>query len=87
MKAIWKFPFDITDNITIEMPRGAIPLQVAAQNDVACMWACVDTEAPKESRRFKLRGTGHNADTIDPSKHVGTLFLYSGALVFHMFDA
>ena len=55
------------------------------------LWAKVDTDAPQESRRIVLVGTGHpmpgkkDGLTIEP-EHVGSFLMHGGMLVWHVFD-
>jgi hypothetical protein len=86
MNAIWKFPFEITDDFEIFMPKGAQLLSVAMQGDVPCIWAIVDPAAPKEMRKFHLSGTGHELDEqYTKALYVGSFQMKGGALVFHLF--
>lgn len=85
MKAIWKFPFKITDRVEIQMPDGAEFLHVAEQNGQACMWCKVDSDAPTKLRRFELRGTGHRLDGTE-GDFLGTFLMHDGGFVFHLFD-
>lgn len=87
-KTVWKFPFDVTDDISIEMPAGAEVLHVEAQAGQPCIWALVDPAAKKVERRFRLAGTGHPIAIRPRSQfdHVGSFFMAAGALVFHLFD-
>lgn len=87
MNAIWKFPFEITDDFEIEMPEEAKLLTVATQGDVPCLWAMVDPEAPKEMRKFYLAGTGHplHNEYMNDNSYVGSFQMKGGALVFHLF--
>jgi hypothetical protein len=68
------------------MPAGARLLDVQTQLAEPCLWALVDDSAPKVSRRFAVRGTGHDAVGLDSSTYVGTFQLVSGRIVFHLFD-
>lgn len=83
---IWKFPIPVTDDIEIEMPAGAEVLHVAEQAGQVCLWALVRPDAPVERRRFRLAGTGHAVTTDVRRRHVGTVLLHDGALVFHLFE-
>lgn len=60
MKAIWKYPLDITDSQTIEAPEGAEFLSVIEQNGIPTLYALVNPEGPKvEQYKVQIRGTGH----------------------------
>ena len=85
---IWKYPLELTDEQQFRMPVGAKPLSVATQNGQLCLWALVDPSpyAPKETRRFYLRGTGHPMDDAVDAAFIGTVMMHGGTLVFHVFD-
>lgn len=87
MKTIWKFTLK-PDTIThLEMPKEAKILTVQAQNNDVCMWAIVDTDNAIEERKFEIYGTGHNLpEAILHQEYIGTLQLYNGTLVFHLFE-
>lgn len=82
MKAIWKFPLNVTDVQPISVPSGAKPLAVQVQNGVPCLWAMVDPHAKKATIFVRTFRTGHDVQD-DPGEHVGTYQI--GALVFHVF--
>lgn len=99
MKTIWKFPLPI-EACVLEMPRGAIILALQTQWIIAprpyrlekderetfpCLWAIVDTEAPKEKRRFETFGTGHLFPD-NPGKYIGTFQLLDGRFIGHVFE-
>lgn len=82
MKAIWKYPLDVTDKQVIQMPANAKVLSVADQAGVLTIWALVDVDAEKEARKFYVVGTGH------PLDFTGANFLGSvqqGPFVWHVF--
>jgi hypothetical protein len=85
MRTIFKYPLYIADYVSIEMPRGAEILHVAVQGNQPCIWALVDAEADLEVREFNCYGTGHPVSSV-PAKHIGSLILHGGALVFHVFE-
>lgn len=93
MRRVYKYVFQIEDEVQLMMPRGAEVLHVDSQSGVTpCIWARVDPEADLEQRRFRLVGTGHDLpDTVRPDgyprlMHVGSFQLAGGALVFHLFE-
>ena len=83
-RSIWKFP--LQPDASIEIPKGAQLLTVQAQRDEPQLWAMVDPSAPKETRRFKTFGTGHEI-TEDPGAYVATFQMHGGSLVFHVFES
>ena len=88
MKTVWKFPLGVADSQVILLPKGAKILSVAVQMNIPCIWAMVDSsETQKESRTILMRGTGHPANGAENAKFLGTVILYNGQIVFHIFDA
>lgn len=85
-KRVFKYPFDVQDDVSITMPKGARILTVAAQYDRPCVWAEVNPDASPETRQFRLSGTGHALGNDEGLPYVGTFQLYGGMLVFHLFE-
>ena len=81
-RQIWKFELDSDGEI--QMPAGANILTVQTQNDKPMIWAIVDPQAPMETKKFTVLGTGW---FVPPSTgvYIGTFQLQGGALVFHVF--
>lgn len=85
-KSIWKFPLEVTNEQVVPMPAGAKVLTVATQEGQPCVWALVDTAAPKPPRKFRIVVTGHTINfNLDQFNFMGTFQLHGGALVFHVF--
>ena len=84
MKTIWKFELDTAQFTEIEMPTGAEILTAQIQNEVMCLWAQVDPEAPKETRTFEVAGTGTPLSDA-PRKYIGTVQTSGGRYVLHVF--
>lgn len=78
MKTIWKYVVESK----LEMPTGARIIHADIQNEEACLWAIVDPEAPKETRSFAIRGTGHPVD--DKLEYVFSW--QQGIFVWHLFE-
>jgi len=86
MEAIRKYSLDgIKDSYSIFMQENAEILCLKVQYDVPCIWAKVNTDAPKAERKFKLYGTGHQHEVIS-GKYIGSFMLYVSSLVFHLFE-
>lgn len=90
MRKVWKYPLPITDTVALQMPTGAVILDVQVQtntlNDTLLfMWALVDPGASIETRRFRIAGTGHPIDGA--VEHIASVQLAGGELVFHVFEA
>ncbi len=83
-RSIWKFP--LNPDASIEIPQGGQLLTGQAQRDEPQLWVMVDPSAPKETRRFKTFGTGHEI-TEDPGTYVATFQMRGGSLVFHVFES
>lgn len=89
-RTIWRFPLEITDRPTLEMPNGSNVLSVGpprGRDDVLDLWAAVDSStAAREERHFRIVGTG-NPMPEDALWFVGTVVTHGGALVWHVFEA
>jgi len=83
-RTIWKFAFDVADEIYISMPGDASFLHVAEQHGQPCMWCEVDPDKSPSLVGFRLRGTGHPFDGTE-DQYVGSFFMMGGALVFHLY--
>lgn len=83
-QTIWKFPFEVKDAVTLDMPIDAQVLDVQVQKGIPCIWALVDPHAERCRRQFRVYGTGHPVNVT--GDHVGTFQLAGGSLVFHMFE-
>lgn len=86
---VFKFSLPTSDDIELEMPPVIQLLHYDVQYDVPTLWALVDGTpgAPKSTRRFYLRGTGHPLPTDEPVYHVGSAVTHGGRLVTHLFAA
>ncbi len=83
---IWKYTLAVQDEQTISLPSGAQVLSVQTQGGVVCLWAMVDPAMPKVERMVYVRGTGHPISMeIGPVDFVGTVQLFAGDLVWHVF--
>lgn len=82
-----KYPFKPNDYIAFELPATARLLHVDVQNEQLCLWALVDLDQPTISRRVRMAGTGHQIkEPAESLRHVSTVLLSDGALVFHFFE-
>ena len=87
MKRVYKYPLDIQDEVIVMMPKGARVLSVQVQNGRPCLWAAVDpNEMTLEERRFRIAGTGHPIQDDVVDGFIGTIQMYDGRLVFHLFE-
>lgn len=85
--AIWKFPVEVADTFSVQMPSGARVLAVQMQHAKPCLWALVTPSAPVHYRQFFVFGTGHDIapEIAAVAEYVGTFQLHGGSLVFHLF--
>lgn len=89
-RAVWKWDLPIEAEFEFAMPKGADLLTVQTQyvggpGKSPCLWALVDPDAPRETRRFQLVGTGHRE--VGELVYVGTFQLTGGSFVGHVFEA
>lgn len=82
--SVWKFPFDATNRVEIEMPAGSQFLSVQIQDGRTTLWALVQTGEPLVKRHLLIRGTGYDATGV--GRFVGTCQMYAGAFVLHAFE-
>lgn len=84
---IWKYSFLHGEN-EIRMPLDAEVVHVATQGEgageTATLWAKVDVNKPKETRRFYAAHTGE--EVPDDAEYLGTAVLYDGGYVLHLFE-
>lgn len=74
MRVIWKYRLAVIAHGDIEMPMGADILGVGIQGSAITLWAMVDTETNLyQTRRIRVYGTGHNIQSHENLKHLGTL--------------
>ena len=90
MKTIWKFDLYSVAN-SVEMPKGAEVLYASMQGGSARVWALVDPDAPKVSRKVWILGTGGDCSGLSPrAKYVNAFMDFSDisrmTFVYHVFD-
>lgn len=92
MKTIHRFVLKNTIN-DVELPVGAEVISVGisrnpdTHNEEISIWASVDTDSQKETRKFLMVGTGANLDdtTNFNTKPLGTV-IKSNMYAFHVFE-
>lgn len=87
---IYKYVLKPVGEQTINLPQGSQVLSVMNQFDNIVLYALVsDNKKYTENVSIKIVGTGHDIDfNIDPTcgyKFLGTVSLYDGELMFHVF--
>ena len=85
-KTIWKYGIGETlQDVTLEMPCGAVVRSVANQRDHLVLWAEVDMDkAHTESRTFAKVLTG--GQVPDGRRFIGTVLLDQGSDVLHVYE-
>lgn len=86
MTVVWKYPVELVEEFSLEMPSQAELLCVQTQHGLPFLWAEVNPETEKKTRRFRVFGTGHPIDTDEWVEYVGTFQLDEGHLVFHLYE-
>jgi hypothetical protein len=86
MRTVYKYTLQARDDNAVSMPVGATILSAQVQDGDIQIWALVDPDAKKETRYFGVAGTGHPIDDNFAGKFIGTVQMYQGALVFHVFE-
>lgn len=85
---IWKFPLIPAlrgDEITIQMPKGAVALTAAFQGEELMVWATVDPDLPPVSHTFLVVPTGGQGYETSGASYLSIAF-HPDRLVFHVFD-
>ncbi|WP_314338954.1 hypothetical protein [Acinetobacter guillouiae] len=86
-KMIFKFPLEIQNNQTIEMPAGSKALCIDIQHGDPQLWVLCDPEMPKIKYNILCVGTGHEI-TKPVGQYLGTIQIYRAVpLVFHFFSS
>lgn len=79
---IWKFLLT-DDAIELMMPEGAKILDAQDQAGTWCLWAIVSPEKPRQKRKFRVFGTGHEL----PEGHFGYIgTIQQEPFVWHVFE-
>ena len=86
MKKIYKYYIPIEDEFELELPERAKILTFQAQNDEGFIWAIIDIGDRIIKVKFRMFGTGHPIrEEIDELEYIGTIQIYNGGLVWHLF--
>ena len=84
-RRIWKYPVPVTDFFSLDLPRGALFLDVQLQGEEPMLWALVAPAESVERVQFAVVGTGNPFPDEGEWWHIGTFQLHKGMLVFHLF--
>ena len=85
MKTIYKYTLDVKDDQSIRI-KGT-PISVINQRNQIAMYALCDSSEEDHYVDVHISGTGHPIPSyvINDYKFLGTVSLFSGNLVFHIF--
>lgn len=88
MRTIWKFALEMVDSQKISMPRDAriLSAQIQGGTGTLCLWAEVIPGRAQRLRTIEIHGTGHDLADDAELQFIGTVQLYEGGLVFHVFE-
>lgn len=85
MNAIYKYPVPFDTNQAIELPRGAMLLDLQIQNDSPMLWAVIDLDEPARQKfHIRMSGSGLALD-FDPRGAILQRTTQMGNLVWHWF--
>jgi hypothetical protein len=83
VRTVYKYPLPLRDGPTsIEMPNGALIVDIAAQHGALFLWAEVETALPSNPRTFAVVGTGHEV----PEDHVFVRTAHAPPFVWHVYE-
>ena len=89
MKTILKYMLSVDKCQSQTLPYNAKIIHVDSQGDNMYIWAEVDTQEPmSETRMFSVFGTGHEIPKLTNAeyKHLGTVEMYDGSLIWHVYE-
>lgn len=91
MRTIYKFELPIKDEVEIMVPPHSHIISVGHQrkyqDEKVFIWIALDNEVePTQKRTFRVIGTGHPIEDYPYLIPVGSVHLYDGSLVFHIFE-
>ncbi|MBC2100613.1 DUF7352 domain-containing protein [Listeria booriae] len=85
-RKIYKYPLEIKDSQTIDVPAESIVISIKNQQEQPVLYAVVDADCEKKGQiRIECRGTGHMLSGEEPFELVETVLFANGNLVFHFF--
>ena len=84
---VFKYQIPLDDLFALDLPVKARVLTVQEQHGEPQMWVLVDEDSTKETRNFRLAGTGHNIDdNPEALDYIGTFQLGGGSFIGHLFE-
>jgi len=85
MSEVWKYNITITDGFIIRMPKDAHILHFNTQYGNPRIWVLVKPDNEKETRYFRLAGTGHPTN-CSVKNYIGTIKMMDDGLIYHLFE-
>lgn len=85
MKRVYKYPLQVDDINTLEVPGGynSKVLSVQVQGNTPCAWILVNPDLPTSPIKLRIAGTGH--DIHEEVEFIDSFQMMDGRLVFHAF--
>lgn len=87
MTTIFRYDVPIEDEFTLSLPEFAKILCVGERGGTGHMWVMLNPDAEKVTRKFRVLGTGHPIPDASKLDYIGTFFMASGKLVWHVFES
>ncbi len=82
---IYKYKFDVEDDIKLESYKNARLLKIGIQNNKICFWMLVNPKEERYTYEFKVFGTGGEFDyNVSNITYIDTVF--SDYFVWHIFE-
>ena len=85
MERIYKYPLEWKAEQTIELPL-LVALTVQMQNNIPCLWAVINEEAPAVKMTVYMVGTGQDMNFVEKNPSYLNTVQYGG-YVWHFFLA
>ena len=86
MKKIYKYTLKLDVIQAVLIPGFVRILSVHNQKDAVNVWIETDTALPEKTVNFHIYGTGNVVNSNVELDFIGTVHLYDGELVFHVFS-
>lgn len=87
MTTIYRFDIPVQDEFSLMLPAFASVLCIGERGGTGHMWVRLDPKAEKKERKFRVIGTGHSIADVPSLEYLGTFFMASGKLVWHVFES
>lgn len=85
MKVIWKYPLEITEEQTIEVPKKYEVLCIQTQDNEPFLWVLVEEDDYLIILKIITLETGEDAHRVNLKDYIGTYQVDDGSFVGHVF--